>query len=92
MAMSSAGGIGRARQRLRALSDRTPLRIKMITAVLALVIIALGVISLTRSGVRSGRARSHCQARPSLPADDMAIRRLRRREPQYVPDAAQRVQ
>ena len=49
--MSSAGGIGRARQRLRALSDRTPLRIKMITAVLALVIIALGVISFTSQAV-----------------------------------------
>jgi len=49
--MSSAGGIGRARQRLRALSDRTPLRIKMITAVLALVIIALGVISFASQAV-----------------------------------------
>jgi two-component system, OmpR family, sensor kinase len=51
MAMSSAGGIGRARQRLRALSDRTPLRVKMITALLALVIIALGVISFTSQAV-----------------------------------------
>jgi two-component system, OmpR family, sensor kinase len=45
--MSSAGGIGRVRRRIRALSDRTPLRVKLIAAVLALVIIALAVISLT---------------------------------------------
>lgn len=49
--MSSAGGIGRARQRLRALSDRTPLRVKMITAVLALVIIALGVMTFASRAV-----------------------------------------
>src|SRR5258708_21150558 len=50
------------------------------------------VISLTRSGVRPGRARRRCQARPGPAADDMAICRLGRREPQHVPDAAQRVQ
>ena len=49
--MSSAGGIGRARQRLRALSDRTPLRVKLITAVLALVIIALGVMTFASRAV-----------------------------------------
>jgi two-component system, OmpR family, sensor kinase len=54
MAMSSAGGLGRARQWLRALSDRTPLRVKMITAVLALVIIALGVISFASRAVYRG--------------------------------------
>src|SRR5260221_8031696 len=50
------------------------------------------VISLTRSGVRPGRARRRCQARPGPAADDMAICRLGRREPQHVADAAQRVQ
>jgi two-component system, OmpR family, sensor kinase len=54
MAMSSAGGIGRARQRLRALSDRTPLRVKLIAAVLALVIIALGVMSFASRAVFRG--------------------------------------
>jgi two-component system OmpR family sensor kinase len=49
--MSSAGGIGRVRRRIAALSDRTPLRVKLITAVLALVIIALAVISLTSRAV-----------------------------------------
>jgi two-component system OmpR family sensor kinase len=44
--MSSAGGMGRARAGLRALPDRTPLRVKLIAAVLTLVIIALGVITL----------------------------------------------
>jgi two-component system, OmpR family, sensor kinase len=43
--MYSAGGADRFRRRLRDLPDRTPLRIKMITAVLALVIIALAVCS-----------------------------------------------
>ena len=54
MAMSSAGGIGRARQRLRALSDRTPLRVKLITAVLTLVIIALLVMSFASRAVFRG--------------------------------------
>jgi two-component system OmpR family sensor kinase len=54
MAMSSAGAIGRAGQRLRALSGRTPLRVKMITALLALVIIALGVISFASQAVFRG--------------------------------------
>jgi len=45
--MSSAGGGGRFWQRLRGLPDRTPLRVKMITAVLTLVIIALAIISFT---------------------------------------------
>ncbi len=51
--MSSAGGpgrvagqTGRAWERLRALPGRTPLRVKLITAVLALVAIALAVISI----------------------------------------------
>jgi two-component system OmpR family sensor kinase len=44
--MSSAGGTGRARAGLRGVSDRTPLRVKLIAAVLTLVIIALGVITL----------------------------------------------
>ncbi len=44
--MSSAAGPGRAWQRLRALPGRTPLRVKLITAVLALVAIALAVISI----------------------------------------------
>jgi two-component system OmpR family sensor kinase len=49
--MSSAGGEGRYWQRLRGLPDRTPLRVKMITAVLALVIIALAIISFTSRAV-----------------------------------------
>src|SRR5260221_188378 len=44
--MSSAAGPGRAWQRLRALPGRTPLRVKLITAVLELVAIALAVISI----------------------------------------------
>ena len=43
----SAGRIGRAWQSLRGLPDRTPLRVKMVTAVLALVAVALAVISIT---------------------------------------------
>ncbi len=49
--MSSAGGGGRFWQRLRGLPGRTPLRVKMITAVLALVIIALAIISFTSRAV-----------------------------------------
>jgi two-component system OmpR family sensor kinase len=45
--MSLPGGTGRAWERLRTLPDRTPLRVKLITAVLALVAIALAVISFT---------------------------------------------
>jgi two-component system, OmpR family, sensor kinase len=44
--MSSAGGTSRAWRSLRSLSDRTPLRVKLIAAVLALVAIALAVISV----------------------------------------------
>ena len=54
MATSSAGGMGRAWQWLRARPARTPLRVKMITAVLALVIIALGVISFASRAVYRG--------------------------------------
>jgi two-component system, OmpR family, sensor kinase len=54
MAMSSAGGIGRARQWLRALPDRTPLRVKLITAMLTLVIIALLVMSFASRAVFRG--------------------------------------
>jgi two-component system, OmpR family, sensor kinase len=54
MAVSSAGGSGRAWQRLRALSDRTPLRVKLITAVLALMIIALGVMTVASRAVYRG--------------------------------------
>jgi two-component system, OmpR family, sensor kinase len=43
----SAGRIGQAWGSLRSLPDRTPLRVKMVTAVLALVAIALAVISIT---------------------------------------------
>ncbi len=50
MAMS-AGRIGQAWESLRSLPERTPLRVKMITAVLALVIIALAVISFTSRAV-----------------------------------------
>jgi two-component system, OmpR family, sensor kinase len=49
--MSSAGGGGRFWGGLRGLPDRTPLRVKMISAVLALVIIALAVISFTSRAV-----------------------------------------
>ncbi len=42
----SAGRIGRAWESLRALPDRTPLRVKMITAVLALTAVALAAISV----------------------------------------------
>jgi two-component system, OmpR family, sensor kinase len=52
--MSSAGGMGRAWQRLRALPDRTPLRVKIITAMLGLVIIALLVISFASQAVFRG--------------------------------------
>ncbi len=61
--MSSAGGIGRVRQRLRGLSDRTPLRVKMITAVLALVIIALGVISFASRAVFRGYLEHQAESR-----------------------------
>jgi len=44
--MALAGGIGRGWERIRELPDRTPLRVKLITAVLALVAIALVVISI----------------------------------------------
>jgi two-component system, OmpR family, sensor kinase len=54
MAMSSAGGLGRAWQWLRALPDRTPLRVKMLTAVLALVVIALGVMTVASRAVYRG--------------------------------------
>jgi signal transduction histidine kinase len=50
--MSSAAGTGRgAWERLRSVPGRTPLRVKLITALLALVIIALAVISLISRAV-----------------------------------------
>src|SRR5215472_12856160 len=53
--MSSAAGTGRgAWERLRSVPGRTPLRVKLITALLALVIIALAVISLTSRAVFGG--------------------------------------
>src|SRR5262245_28262618 len=53
--MSSSSGTGPgAWERLRSLPGRTPLRVKLITAVLALVIIALAVISFTSRAVFSG--------------------------------------
>ncbi|HEX4658312.1 MAG TPA: HAMP domain-containing sensor histidine kinase [Streptosporangiaceae bacterium] len=53
--MSAAGGTGRAAwQRLRSLPGRTPLRVKMITAVLALMIIALGLISFASRAIFGG--------------------------------------
>jgi two-component system, OmpR family, sensor kinase len=54
MAMSSAGGIGRTWQRLRGVPDRTPLRVKLITAMLTLVIVALLVISFASRAVFRG--------------------------------------
>jgi two-component system OmpR family sensor kinase len=42
----SAGRIGQAWENLRGLPDRTPLRVKMITAVLALTAVALAAISI----------------------------------------------
>jgi len=42
----SAGRIGQAWQTLRSLPDRTPLRVKMVTAVLALTAVALAAISI----------------------------------------------
>ena len=63
MAMSLAGGTRRAWKRLRGLPDRTPLRVKMITAVLALVIIALAVISLTTRAVFRDYLLHQAQAR-----------------------------
>src|ERR1700716_3948902 len=54
MPISSAGGMGRAWQRLRGLPGRTPLRVKLITAVLALVAVALAVISFTGISVLRG--------------------------------------
>jgi two-component system, OmpR family, sensor kinase len=42
----SAGRIGRAWDSLRGLPDRTPLRVKMVTAVLALTAVALAAISI----------------------------------------------
>ncbi len=50
----SGGRIRRAWDKLRGLPDRTPLRVKMITAVLALVVIALALISLTSRAVFGG--------------------------------------
>jgi two-component system, OmpR family, sensor kinase len=53
--MSFPGGTGRgAWERLRSLPNRTPLRVKMIAAVLALVIVALGVISFASRAVFRG--------------------------------------
>jgi two-component system, OmpR family, sensor kinase len=52
--VSSSGGVGRARQRLRGLPDRTPLWVKLITAVLTLVLIALVVISIAGASVLKG--------------------------------------
>ncbi|HEY7361440.1 MAG TPA: hypothetical protein VH642_11560, partial [Streptosporangiaceae bacterium] len=44
--MSSGSELSRRWQQVRRLPGRTPLRIKLITAVLALVVIALGAISI----------------------------------------------
>jgi type II secretory pathway pseudopilin PulG len=52
--MSSAGAAGRYWRSLRGLPDRTPLRVKMITALLALVIVALAVVGFASRAVFSG--------------------------------------
>jgi two-component system OmpR family sensor kinase len=49
--MTTTSWLHRSRENLRALSGRTPLRIKIITALLALVAIALAVISLVSLAV-----------------------------------------
>jgi len=49
--MTTTSWLHRSRESLRALSGRTPLRLKMITALLALVAIALAVISLVSLAV-----------------------------------------
>src|SRR5260370_15037297 len=54
MGMCWGGGMGRGWQRLRGLPGRTPLRVKLITAVLALVAVALAVISFTGISVLRG--------------------------------------
>src|SRR5215831_6687251 len=64
--MSSAGGLGRAWQWLRALPDRTPLRVKLITAMLTLVIIALGVISFASQAVFRGYLEHQAEIRLDL--------------------------
>jgi two-component system, OmpR family, sensor kinase len=53
--MSSGRGTGRgAWERLRSVPGRTPLRVKLITALLALVIIALGLISFASRAIFGG--------------------------------------
>src|SRR5262249_38728466 len=52
--MSSGSTISRRWQKVRRLPGRTPLRIKLITAVLALVAIALAVISVAGISVLRG--------------------------------------
>jgi two-component system, OmpR family, sensor kinase len=52
--MSSAAGADRAWESLRSLPGRTPLRVKLITAVLTLVAIALAVISIAGISVLKG--------------------------------------
>jgi two-component system, OmpR family, sensor kinase len=49
--MAMSGRMGRAREGLRELLDRTPLRVKLITVVLGLVAIALAVISVVSISV-----------------------------------------
>ena len=44
--MTTTSGLHRWRENLRQLPGRTPLRVKMITALLALVIVALAIISV----------------------------------------------
>jgi two-component system, OmpR family, sensor kinase len=64
MAMS-AGRISQAWNKLRSLPDRTPLRVKMITAVLALVVIALALISFTSRAVYGGYLQRQADAQLS---------------------------
>ena len=49
--MTAASWLDRSRGNLRRVSGRTPIRVKIITALLALVIIALAIISMASLAV-----------------------------------------
>ena len=64
--MAAASWLHRAQGNLRRLSGRTPIRVKIITALLALVAIALAVISMVSLAVFRNYLQD--QRTPSWPA------------------------
>jgi two-component system, OmpR family, sensor kinase len=86
--MSSAGGMGRAWQRLRALPGRTSLRVKLVSAILVLVTVALVVISFAGISFLSSyllrQADDQLAAQTGFPLQRTLQTYLQNPSPQYL--------